>query len=51
MDVVGALVRNPLSLSLGMLVLEEVGSGFVGRWEREGLCLHLLASAGSLGPW
>lgn len=51
MDVVGAFGRNPLSLGLGVLVLEEVGRGFMGRCAEEGLCLHLLASASSLGPW
>lgn len=49
-DVVGVLGRNPLSLGLGVLVLEEVGRGFMGRCAREGLCLHLPAAASSLGP-
>lgn len=51
MDIVGALGKNPLSLGLGVLVLPEVRKGFMGRCAGEGLCLHLLAPASSLGPW
>lgn len=50
MDIVGALGRNLRSLGLGVLLLEKVGRGFMGRYAGKGLCLHLLAPASSLGP-
>lgn len=50
MDIVGALGRNLPSLGLGVLLLEKVGRGFMGRYAGKGLCLHLLAPASSLGP-